>query len=134
MRKEGGEIVKPLVISLAALAAILTFSLWSGHYVAGRTETWSSQLADADASARQERWADTLDQLHLAYADWGESQTFFHTIMEHEELDEAESLFAAAFAACDAQDAPDFHAAIAQLSSQLSLLAETQAVSIKNIL
>ena len=126
--------MKPLVISLAVLAAILTFSLWAGHYVQARTETWSDQLALADASAQQEHWEDAETQLQRAYADWSTSQTFFHTIMEHAELDEAESLFAAAFAACDTQDAPDFHAAMAQLVSQLRLLAETQAVSIKNIL
>ena len=126
--------MKPLVISLAVLGAILAFSLWAGRYVAERTADWSDQLSLADTSAQQERWADAQAQLHQAYADWGRSQAFFHTILEHDELDEAESLFAAAFAAGDAQDAPDFHAAMAQLAAQLRLLAETQAVSIKNIL
>ena len=126
--------MKPLVISLAVLGAILAFSLWAGRYVEGRTEDWSDQLSLADASAQQERWADAQAQLRQAYADWGRSQAFFHTILEHDELDEAESLFATAFAACDDEDAPDFHAAMAQLDAQFRLLAETQAVSIKNIL
>ena len=126
--------MKPLVISLAALGLILGFSLWAGSYVAARTEDWSAQLSEADSFAQEERWAQAEERLRLAYADWGRSQTFFHTIMEHAELDEAESLFATAFAACDQEDAPDFHAAMAQLASQLRLLAETQAVSIKNIL
>ena len=126
--------MKPLALSLAALAAILAFSLWSGYYVAGRTETWSAQLSVADEYAQQERWEDAEAQLQLAYDDWCTSQTFFHTIMEHDELDEAESLFATAYAACDERDVPDFHAAMAQLATQLSLLAETQAVSVKNIL
>ena len=126
--------MKPLVISLAALGLILGFSLWAGSYVAARTEDWSAQLDEADNFAQEERWAQAEERLRLAYADWGWSQTFFHTIMEHAELDEAESLFATAFAACDEADAPDFHAAMAQLASQLRLLAETQAVSIKNIL
>ena len=126
--------MKPLVLSLAALAAILAFSLWSGYYVAERTETWSAQLSVADEYAQQERWEDAEAQLQLAYDDWCTSQTFFHTIMEHDELDEAESLFATAYAACDERDVPDFHAAMAQLATQLSLLAETQAVSVKNIL
>ena len=126
--------MKPLVISLAVLGAILAFSLWGGAYVAERTGDWSAQLAAADASAQQERWEDAQAQLRKAYADWGRSQAFFHTILEHEELDEAESLFAAAFAACGEADAPDFRTAMAQLDAQLRLLAETQAVSIKNIL
>ena len=126
--------MKPLVISLAALGIILAFSLWAGRYVEGRTEDWSDQLSLADVSAQQERWDDAQAQLRQAYADWGRSQTFFHTIMEHDALDEAEALFATAFAACDEQDGPDFHAAMAQLNTQLHLLAETQAISVKNIL
>ena len=126
--------MKPLILSLGALGTILAFSLWAGSYVSARTGAWASQLSAADDSAQQERWEEAQAQLCDAYASWGRSQTFFHTIMEHAELDEAESLFATAFAACDQEDAPDFHAAMAQLASQLRLLAETQAVSIKNIL
>ena len=40
--------MKPLAVSLAVLAAILAFSLWTGCYVRGRTEAWSDQLAAAD--------------------------------------------------------------------------------------
>ena len=61
-------------------------------------------------------------------------QALLHIIMEHRELDEAEVLFAAAYAACDQQDVPDFHAALAQLLTQIRLLAETQQVSLQNIL
>ena len=58
----------------------------------------------------------------------------FHTIIEHSELNEAESLFAAADIACRQQDAQEFISQVTVLSVQLRLLAETQAVSIKNIL
>ena len=62
------------------------------------------------------------------------SQGFFHTIMNHSDLDEAESLFAGAKAVCSQQDDADFHLLLAQLMEQMDLLAETQSVSIKNIL
>ena len=122
--------MKPLAVSLAVLAAILAFSLWTGCYVRGRTEAWSDQLAATDELAQQERWEDAEAGLQRAYADWDAIQT----LMEHDALDEAEALFATAFAACDEQDGPDFHAAMAQLNTQLHLLAETQAISVKNIL
>ena len=126
--------MKPLYLPLLALAAILVFSLWAGNYVAQRTGTWQEMLDEADDTAQAEQWDEALRQLQETYDNWNSSQTFFHTIMEHEELDEAESLFATVFAACDARDAPDFHAAVAQLDTQLGLLAETQAISVKNIL
>ena len=91
-------------------------------------------LSLADELAQKEQWEEAEEQIQRSYANWNQSQTFFHTIMEHDELDEAESLFATAYAACDERDVPDFHAAMAQLATQLSLLAETQAVSVKNIL
>ena len=54
--------------------------------------------------------------------------------MDHNELDEAEELFAGAFAVCREEDGADFHTLLSQLMSQLRLLAETQCVSIKNVL
>lgn len=126
--------MKPLYLPLLALAVVLAFSLRAGNYVEQRTLVWREMLSAADDTAQLEQWDEARQQLEQAYANWDSSQTFFHTIMEHNELDEAESLFATVFAACDARDAPDFHAAVAQLDSQLRLLAETQAVSVKNIL
>ena len=126
--------MRALYIPLAVLAGILLLSLGSGAYVAGRTGLWQEMLLQADELAEEERWADALTQLQRSYDSWTESQTLFHIILRHDELDEAESLFARAFADCDQQDVPDFHSAMGELHSQLSLLAETQMISIKNIL
>ena len=54
--------------------------------------------------------------------------------MSHSDLDEAESLFAGAKAVCSQQDDADFHLMLAQLMEHMDLLAETQSISIKNIL
>lgn len=126
--------MKALYLPLALLAAMLAFALWTGHYVHQQTDHWIAMLELADHLAAEEQWEDAEDQIQRSYQDWKSSQTFFHTILEHQELDEAESLFAAAFAACDQRDVPDFHTTLAQLYSQLRLLSETQQVSIKNFL
>lgn len=126
--------MKSLVVPILVLCAVLAVALWTGFYVSGETERWSETLQQADALAEEGRWEEAETTIRQGYADWDSRQTFFHIIMEHEELDEAESLFSSAFAACSLRDAPDFHATLAQLISQMSLLAETQKVSIKNIL
>ena len=126
--------MKSLYIPTAILAAILGFSLWTGRYVAQRTDRWTQRLEEVDRLAAEEDWGQAEERLRDAYADWDASQTFFHTIMEHDELDEAEDLFAGAFAVCREADAADFHMFLSQLKSQLRLLAETQCVSIKNVL
>ena len=126
--------MKSLFIPILVLAAVLAAALWTGNYISGETARWSDTLRQADTLAAQERWEEAENAIQQAYDDWNSRQTFLHIVMEHEELDEAESLFAAAFAACSLRDAPDFQATLAQLISQMSLLAETQQVSIKNIL
>ncbi len=126
--------MKYFYVPMGILVVILGFSLWSGYYVEGRTDHWNAMLTQADESGRQERWEEARDRMDRLYQDWQDAQTFFHIIMDHEELDKAEELFAGAFAVCREEDDADFHQLLAQLMQQLSLLAETQQTSIKNIL
>ncbi len=126
--------MKAFYIPMGLLLVILGFSLWTGRYVEQHTERWNAMLEEIEDLARDEAWAEAEVRLETAYADWDASQTFFHTIMDHSELDEAENLFAGAFAVCRERDSADFHMLLAQLAGQLRLLSETQCVSIKNIL
>ena len=126
--------MKALYIPAGILALILGFSLWTGHYVQRRTDHWTAMLAQTDEAAMQEDWSSAGKRLQEAYEDWDSSQGFFHVIMDHSDLDDAENLFAGAKAVCSQQDDADFHLMLAQLTEQLRLLAETQSVSIKNIL
>lgn len=126
--------MKAFLIPSGLLIAILGFSLWAGRYVEARTVHWTALLEQTEQSAAQEDWEEAERRLTAAYGDWDSSQTFFHTIMDHDELDEAEKLFAGAFAVCREKDGADFHQMLSQLASQLRLLSETQSVSIKNVL
>ena len=126
--------MKYFYLPAGILAAILCLSLWTGHYVETRTDYWNALLEQAGEAGRQEDWNAARDQLDKIYRDWQSSQTLFHVIMEHSELDEAEDLFAGAAAVCREEDGADFHQLLAQLMKQLELLAETQQTSIKNIL
>lgn len=126
--------MKAFYIPTAVLAAILAFSLWTGRYVQRNTDTWTAALAESGEAARGGDWASAGDSLERAYGGWLRCQDFFHVIMDHAELDEVEELFAGASAVCQEQDEPDFHTLVAQLSSCLEMLAETQRASLRNIL
>jgi len=126
--------VKHFYIPVGILAVILGFSLWAGRYVELRTVHWNTLLEQADREGRQENWDSAQEQMDRIYEDWQSSQTFFHIIMDHEELDKAEDLFAGAFAVCEEEDDADFHQLLAQLMQELTMLAETQQTSIRNIL
>ena len=126
--------MKALYLPALILSLLLGLSLWTGSYVSSRAEEWSRYLEEADRLAQLEQWDLAKAQIDAGYERWSDRQALLHIIMEHRELDEAEVLFAAAYAACDQQDVPDFHAALAQLLTQIRLLAETQQVSLQNIL
>ena len=126
--------MKTFTIPAGILILILGFSLWTSQYVEKRTDYWTVLLEETDAAARQDDWAAASTGLDRAYADWSSSQTFFHTIMEHEELDKAENLFAGAAAMCQEERRAEFRMLLAQLIKQLGNLSETQSLGIKNIL
>ena len=126
--------MKVLVLPLTAMAAILIFSLWAGGYVQQQTESWEQLLEQAAQSALEEDWSQAENLLSQTQKSWERRKTFLHTIIEHSELNEAESLFAAADIACRQQNAQEFISQVTVLTVQLRLLAETQSVSIKNIL
>ena len=134
MRDEGGGEVKVFYIPAAVLLLILGFSLWTGYYVEGCMEQWDTILEEADKAVRQEDWAAAKEAIDRAHADWDECQTFLHVIMEHEELDKAEELFAGAFVMCEEAEGPGLRSLLAQLMSQMDALSETQSLGIKNIM
>lgn len=126
--------MKTLILPLGAIAAILIFSLWTGSYVQRQTEHWEQLLDQAADAAASEDWPRTEQLLDQAEEHWEHNKTFFHTVIEHSELNETESLFAAAADACRQQDSQEAVSQLTLLSVQLRVLAETQSVSIKNIL
>lgn len=126
--------MRALYVPLTLLAAILAFSLWAGWYVDGWTEETIALLEGASEAGLQEDWDAAGEALAQATQVWEARQDFFHTILKHDELDEAESLLAGAEAACREEDQEEFHILLAQLASQLEHLAETQAVNLRNIL
>ncbi len=125
--------MRTLVIPVGILAAILAVSLWAGQFVDRQTEAWSALLEQADAQARSENWEDAQATVQEVLDRWEKQETFFHTIMEHDALDEAHALLSGTLAACRERDNEDFHILLVQLLCQMDHLRETQAVSIKNI-
>ena len=126
--------MKALYIPTALLAAILAFSLGAGGFIQGRSREWVELLDAADTMAQDENWAGAGARLRQVREGWDRTDAFFHTVLDHRELDEARSLLAGTTAACREQDNEDFHILLAQLKVHLQLMAETQAVSVKNIL
>ena len=125
--------MKVFYLPAGVLALILAWSLWAGRFLEMRTEHWTALLAGVSQAAEAEDWSGASRALRQAYEDWDRDQTFLHTILEHDALDEAEQLFAAAMAACRQEDGEEALIQIAQLTVCLEQIAETQGISIRNI-
>jgi len=126
--------MKALAIPSLILALLLALSLWNASLAASHTAACTAPLQQADLCARRESWTAAEDKLQRSYSSWLEIRPYFHMVMEHQNLDETEFLYAAAFAACDTRDAPDFHATLSQLQTSLEHLEEKQRFSLENIL
>ena len=126
--------MKALYIPLALLTGALLLSLWAERYTREETAACVALLSQAEQMARQGDWEAAQHQLQESYRLWDSYQTAFHTIMDHQDLEEAETLFMGLITSCRERDADTFYLQKAQLQVQLEHLAETQALSLQNVL
>ncbi len=126
--------MKVLRIPCFILLLLLTFTLFNSTAVSKRCRDWTAQLDIIDQKADAEQWSDANADLENLYRNWTSCQTWFHTVIEHKEIDAAEALLQRCLVLCEEEDDVEFRATLADLRSQFSLLDEMERVSIKNIM
>lgn len=126
--------MKHWLAPLLALALLLGASLWNARTVAQSVEDWRAALETTLPAAEAEDWDTVRETLDRVYDAWNARQTYFHIMVEHAELDAAEALFAVSRSYAESEEAAEFRANTADLLTQLTLLREMEAVSIRNIL
>lgn len=125
---------RALLPPVAALVLLFTLSIWNGFTIQKETARWSSQLQQAVHFIQSENWSGVETALQTSYEDWCGKQTYLHIVLGHEALDNTEAMYQRAFAFTTAKDSQELQAELAALLHQLTLLAETEQLSIKNIL
>lgn len=125
---------KALLPPIAVLLAILGFSVWNGRVMTAEADRWQAQLYRAEAFAQESRWADAAEALRSSYEDWSARQVYLHIVTEHEAVDDADAMYRRAMAFAAEQEASEFRAELADLRTQLRLLAEMERFSLKNVL
>ena len=126
--------MRALCIPLCILLALLITALWSSAYTQNLVCEWIVQIEEISHALDNEYWYDTEAHILSAHKNWSHHMTFFHLIFNHQDLDETEKYFAAALAACKEADRVELRINLAQLIVQLTFLADTQEVSLRNIL
>lgn len=126
--------MKALYVPSFLLAFLLVVSLWVNSGVQRDTRQWLAAVDSVIELLPDEAWTEMEARLLSLYQNWDQRKMTLHMIMEHQDLDEAEKLFAGAFAACREQDSVELHILLEQLRTQILFLAETQQANVKNIL
>ncbi len=121
-------------VPVFVLAAVLAYILCNAAWVTGESQQWLDAAAQVSDAALQGSAEDAGEALDALDALWQRPQGYLHIVISHTELDEAEALLAQARAAVRQGDMQALYPIMAELRSQFELLAETQQVSLKNIL
>lgn len=121
-------------VPVFVLAAVLAYILCNAAWVTGESQRWLDAAAQVSGAALQGSAEDAGEALDALDALWQRPQGYLHIVISHTELDEAEALLAQARAAVRQGDMQTLYPIMAELRSQFALLAETQQVSLKNIL
>ena len=125
---------KPLLRPVCILLAIFIFALLNSYHIQKNTAHWSETLQQAVSYVQSENWASAQEVLNQSYEDWNHAQTYFHIVLEHDAIDDADAMFRRAFAFAETQDTQELQAELADLIDQLNLLAEMERLSLKNVL
>ena len=125
---------RTLLPPILVLAALLAVSLWNIHHMDAETDRWRAQLQEADRLALSGEWAEALDALWESYDDWSLSQTYLHIVSHHDAVDDAEAMYRRAIAFAEMEEVTEFHAELSDLRDQLRLIAEMEALNIRNVL
>ena len=121
-------------VPVFVLAAVLAYILCNAAWVTGESQRWLEAAAQVSDAALQGSAEDAGEALDALDALWQRPQGYLHIVISHTELDEAEALLAQARAAVRQGDMQALYPIMAELRSQFELVAETQQVSLKNIL
>lgn len=124
----------PYLLPTALLAVLLGLALWNSRVMAEKVRALQSQLDQADQLAASQDWSGAANTLNESYRDWSACQTYLHIVTEHDAVDDAETMYHRAAAFAKTKEINEFRAELADLISQLGLLAEMERFSIKNVL
>ncbi len=121
-------------IPFCLLLALFSAALLNSAVADGLVTDWCTELDKLQNTAQAEDWGSVRDDLSVLHESWDAHATYFHIILQHDELNEVESLLARADSFAFEQDEGEFRACVAELKSQLLVLSEMQEISIQNIL
>ena len=133
MPAEGGRTMKAIRIPVFVLAVLLAFSVCNAVHLTRRCALWQAELAEADRAAAMGDTEAAGAALARLEALWQADQAYLHIVVSHEDIHDAEALLQRAALLCGIGN-DELRPALAELRAAMSMVAETQQISAKNIL
>lgn len=125
--------MKAIRIPIFVLTALLAFSVCNAVHLTRRCALWQAELLAADRAALSGDAAETAAALDRLDELWQADQVYLHIVVSHGDINNAETLLRRAVLLCQA-DSEELRPTLAELRACLGMVAETQQISIKNIL
>lgn len=125
--------MKAIRIPIFVLAALLAFSVCNAVHLTRRCHTWQVEVMAADRAAAAGHPEEASAALARLDELWQADQVYLHIVVSHEDINNAEALLRRSMVLCAVGD-EELRPALAELGASLSMVAETQQISIKNIL
>lgn len=126
--------MKHILIPTGLLCALFALALLNGAAMEQTTRRCQNDLQRSGTLALEENWNGASAALQQSYRVWMRHQAYLHIVLDHNSVDEAEAMYARCMAFAATREISEFCAETAGLITQLSLLAEMERLSIKNIL
>lgn len=126
--------MRALWIPLAVLAATLAVTLVCGSVLGRQCDAWNDRLTAAEHQIVVENWSKAEAELVELEESWDRWQRGLHTILEHDVLEEADSLLHQCLVLCREKDTAALRVAVSELRDQWALIREMQRLSIENVL
>lgn len=122
-------------IAAAVLILLLAAALWSGLYLAQFTDSLTATLYQAQGMAEKGSWEDAARVTENAQRRFQDRSFYLHVTLHHSDIDLVETSFREVEQLLSHRERlGEYAAANARLIAQLELLAESEHLSLHNIL
>jgi len=126
--------VKYFWFPAAILSMLLALSIWNAHSVEAEVDGWCRIVEEARTAATRGDLYGAGKAMAELETQWLARRRYYHALLEHDELDDAEELLARSDIALESGNADDFAVETTALIAQLRVIAEMQGFRIENIL
>lgn len=126
--------MKFIIISLLLLGVMLGLCLYTSSQVIDAVQNTSALLEEAITAEKSGNKELALQMVRAARDEWHNHETFFGTVLRHDEIDDITEEFARLESYASTEDQDDFRSNCAALLSSLTHIDHMERTTFENIM